>query len=120
MIPVKRHSADIVSCTVVANSYRYVHPALACLTPDFGDIVDNPERPVVQLQGKTESSISVSWSVPQLTPDCQASVFDYPPLYYILKASRQMEDLPGFPMVSDARLRPYQCHHDADLFLHRH
>ena len=76
-----------------------VEPSSACLTPELGTSTDNPNRPVIQLVNKTNTSITVNWTVPQLTADCQESVFSSPPLHYTLEAEANMYDLPGFPMV---------------------
>ena len=76
-----------------------VDTSLACLTPYFGDIDDNPNRPAVQLVKKSNTSISMNWTVPDLIRDCQDLVFSYPTLHYTLKVRKDEDDLQGFPLV---------------------
>ena len=77
----------------------YVDTSLACLTPEFGSTSDNCNRPAVQLVNKTNSSISVNWTIPRMLPHCQESVFSYSPLQYTLKVTESLDNLPGFPKV---------------------
>ena len=76
-----------------------MEPSSACLTPDLGAFPDDPNRPVIQLVNKANTSITVNWTVPQLTVDCQESVFSYPTLHYTLMVTKGVWDIQGFPMV---------------------